>query len=287
MYEILFASSRSAYVGKHKPIQGCLLCAIRDKDPNVWTRLIYQNESVIILMNIFPYSPGHVQVVPSKHISDLSELSESELTYTLEFVQRCVVFIKKLMRPSGFNIGLNLGRKAGASIEHIHFQIVPRYNANPKMTAQEDIHKLYLENADLLTEKISLSKKKSRCRCAKPKYILKDNPLIYLSEKPYNRGHIIISPESHISEVENLSSEEFHVLVKECINARKIIERIYSPVGFNLGINTGALPNSSDHLQLHLVPRFDPESGFMEVIADTRVIIETLEQSYEKLKSFF
>jgi diadenosine tetraphosphate (Ap4A) HIT family hydrolase len=149
MYDVLFAPSRGKYVGK-KPNVDCLLCAIRDKDPEVWTRRIYQDENVMVIMNIFPYSPGHVQVIPTRHVEDLSGLSDEELEYTLDFVQRSTGFIKKIMEPDGFNIGINLG-KSGASIKHIHVQIVPRYNRKILEIGQEEIHKKYLGNVDILT----------------------------------------------------------------------------------------------------------------------------------------
>jgi ATP adenylyltransferase len=283
MYEVLFAPSRSAYVGKQKPILECLFCAIRDKDPKVWTRLVYQDEHIIVLMNVFPYSPGHLQVIPTRHVKDLEELSRQELEYFLDFTQRATRFIKNLMAPQGFNIGINLGKAGGASIEHLHAQIVPRYISKTLHEDQATIHKLYLDNINILKEsyhKVSLS---TPCKCPTPSYILKESPKCYLHSNPYNRGHVVIMPRTHM-QFENLELAELLEILESVIELKKIIEKIYSPAGFNLGMNLGDVPNSSEHLQLHLVPRYVPESGFMEVIGNTRVITESLDQTYEKIK---
>ncbi|MBU4190576.1 MAG: HIT domain-containing protein [Candidatus Thermoplasmatota archaeon] len=286
MYDVLFAPSRGKYVGK-KPNVDCLLCAIRDKNPEVWTRRIYEDDKIMVIMNIFPYSPGHVQVIPNRHVEDLSELSDDELEYTMDFVQRSIKFVGGIMEPDGFNIGINLG-KSGASIKHIHVQIVPRYNRKTVEIEQEKIHKQYLENVDLLKNKIEIEEKKEKCICLKEKkYVLKKNPLVYVYEKPYNRGHVVVSPLNHVNDINQLSSSDLLSLFKEVINAKNAIENIYHPVGFNIGMNIGNIPNSSSHLQIHVVPRYDPETGFMEVIGDTRVVVESLEQSYEKIKTVF
>ena len=283
MYDVLFAPSRGKYVGK-KPDVDCLLCAIRDKTPEVWTRRIYQDDKIMIIMNIFPYSPGHVQVIPNRHVEDLKELSDDELEYTLDFVQRSIKFVGGIMEPDGFNIGINLG-KSGASIKHIHVQIVPRYAKMPDVE-QEEIHKIYLENVDILKNKIEIDRKEKNCECLKEKnYVLKKNPFVYLYEKPYNRGHVAVSPLKHVNSINQLSASELLSLFKEVINAKNAIENIYHPVGFNIGMNIGDIPNSSSHLQIHVVPRYEPETGFMEVIGDTRVVVESFEQSYEKIKA--
>ncbi len=213
MYDVLFAPSRGKYVGK-RPHVDCLLCAIRDKNPEVWTRRIYEEDKIMVIMNIFPYSPGHVQVIPSRHVEDLKELSDDELEYTLDFVQRSIDFIKKIMKPEGFNLGINLG-KSGASIKHLHVQIVPRYNKIPKIE-QEEIHKKYLKNVDLLKNKIEIERKEKGCECFKEKnYVLKKNPMVYLYEKPYNRGHVAVSPLNHVNDINQLSSSDLLSLFKE------------------------------------------------------------------------
>ncbi len=283
MYDVLFAPSRGKYAGGEKPKVSCLFCAIRDHDPRVWTREIYRDEGALVIMNIFPYSPGHIQVLPSRHVEEPEELSDDEFIHALDFVQRGILLVKKVMKPDGLHLGVNLG-KAGASIQHLHFQIVPRYKKAVE-DDQERIHKWYLKNTDVFKKGTLRKKKKTRsCRCfSQQRYVFKKDPFVYLSPNPYNRGHVVISPAKHVTDIEELSPQEFLDLFKEVTKVKKSIERVYNPVGINIGVNIGEVPNSSNHLQIHVVPRYDPESGFMEVIGNTRVVVESLDQSFGKL----
>jgi len=281
MYDVLFAPSRGEYAGKGKPPVDCIFCAIRDEDPRVWTRLIYKDDQVIVLMNIFPYSPGHIQVIPARHVETIADLSDPEIEYSLDYVQRSLHLARQVMRPDGFNIGMNLG-EAGASIAHLHFQIVPRYLNKPAVTEQADIHRLCLDNVGLLSVPPPRRRWEKKKRAKRPRYPLRSDDVLisYLSERPYNRGHVIISPRS-----DNVDSPP-HVLahlLREVQRVEDALRAVYHPVGLNIGANIGSVPNASDTLKIHVVPRFDPESGFMEVIGDTRVVIETLDQTYKKL----
>ncbi|MDI6639751.1 MAG: HIT domain-containing protein [Methanocellales archaeon] len=280
MYDVLFAPSRGKYIGE-KPKVDCLFCGIRKGE--VWTRGIYQDDQIMVIMNIFPYSPGHIQVIPPRHVEDLKELYDGEFEYALDFVQRGVSLVREVMRPDGFNIGINLG-KAGASVPHLHFQIVPRYRRTPKIE-QEEIHKMYLKNVNVLKRELEIKGREKGCKClSRYGYVVKKDPFVYLSESPYNRGHVIVSPARHVSDVCELSSSELLRLFKEVVKVKDSVNSIYHPVGMNIGMNFGDVPNSSEHLQIHVVPRYDPESGFMEVIGNTRVVVESLDQTYERIK---
>ena len=289
MYQNLFAVDRAQYVGKHeRPKVPCIFCAIRDKNPDVWTRLLYQDEKVLIVMNIFPYSPGHVQIVPSSHVKDMSELMDDDLEYLLKFLPRCIRLCS-LLDPDGFNIGVNLGFEAGASIEHTHLQIVPRYNHTPKLLKQGQIHEFYNEHLEILNEDLEVKEDPKACDCLQEqRYKLKsaDGILYYLSQTPYNRGHIIVAPELHYECIEEMSPASSLKLFKAAILAKGIINSCYKPVGINFGINQGDVRGVREdkHLELHVVPRYVPESGFMETIADTRVVVESLDSTYAKLK---
>lgn len=287
MYGVLFAPSRGKYSDEEKPKVECLFCAIRDNDPRVWTREIYRDDKALIIMNIYPYSPGHIQVIPLRHVEDLGKLPENGMLHLLDFVQRGVELTEKVMNPDGWNLGINLS-KSGASIPHLHVQIVPRYKGKVEED-QEKIHDWYLEEADIFEgEQVFGEEESGACKCfSKRDYVLQENPYVYLSENPYNRGHIIMSPAKHVSDPREFTAREFLELFDVVTKAKTAIENVYEPVGINIGINVGDVPNSSDHLQVHVVPRFDPESGFMEVVGDSRVVIESLDQTYEKLKPSF
>lgn len=285
MYDVLFAPSRSQYSDEKKPDVECIFCAIRDKDPKVWTREIYRDDTVLVIMNIYPYSPGHLQIIPLRHITDIDELEKNETFALIDRILCGIDLTHQVMNPAGWNLGVNLG-KSGASISHLHFQIVPRYHQVPQ-NDQEAIHEQLLRRTEIFEGGRTQVKEGGRdCNCLSGlEYLFEEDPFIYLSERPYNHGHVVVSPKKHVTDPRQLKTQELYKLFEGVKRAKRTIERVYEPVGINMGINWGEVPNSSEHLQIHIVPRFEPESGFMEVIAGTRVVVEGLGETHERLNS--
>ena len=92
---------------------------------------LYKGRETLVVMNKFPYINGHLLVAPVRHIAALDELNKPEMGELLATVERSVGILKAVMKPDGFNVGLNLGRVAGAGIEeHLHFHIVPRWSGD-------------------------------------------------------------------------------------------------------------------------------------------------------------
>ena len=85
----------------------------------------------MVMLNKYPYNPGHLMVAPYKHVWKLEDLDNEDLLEHMQLVSKCVVMLKEEMNPEGFNIGMNLGKVAGAGIEdHLHTHIVPRWNGD-------------------------------------------------------------------------------------------------------------------------------------------------------------
>ena len=104
---------------------GCIFCKALSEQDNL---TLYKGKATLVVMNKFPYINGHLLVSPIKHISTLDQLSKSEMGDLLKTVEQAVGILKKVMNPDGFNVGLNLGKVAGAGVEeHLHFHIVPRW----------------------------------------------------------------------------------------------------------------------------------------------------------------
>ena len=90
----------------------------------------------MVVMNKYPYINGHLLVAPVRHVSALHELGQDEMGKLLSTVERSIGVLKNVMRPEGFNVGLNLGKVAGAGIEeHLHFHIVPRWSGDTNALA--------------------------------------------------------------------------------------------------------------------------------------------------------
>ena len=120
----MWAPWRIEYILDDKE-DGCIFCkAISEEDGLT----LYKGKDTLVVMNKFPYINGHLLVAPAKHLSTLDQLSKNDMGELLSTVEKSIGILKKHMKPDGFNIGLNLGRVAGAGVEeHLHFHIVPRW----------------------------------------------------------------------------------------------------------------------------------------------------------------
>jgi ATP adenylyltransferase len=119
-----------AYVGGERTHSGCVLCAIRDGDDEA-NRVVEQAELTFTVLNLFPYSSGHVMVVPRRHVPDITHLDSPEGTALFEGAQRAVRVLESALGPDGFNLGINAGSVAGAGIaEHVHLHVVPRWSGD-------------------------------------------------------------------------------------------------------------------------------------------------------------
>ncbi len=120
----MWAPWRMEYILGEKD-KGCIFCkALADQD----NLTLYKGEVTMVVMNKYPYINGHLLVAPTRHLSLLEQLHKNEMADLLETVEKSVGILKKVMNPDGFNVGLNLGKVAGAGVEeHLHFHIVPRW----------------------------------------------------------------------------------------------------------------------------------------------------------------
>ncbi len=118
------------YIEMEKP-QGCIFCDKPKEDNDAANYILHRGEQNFVILNAYPYNPGHLMVVPYRHIASLEELTAHELEEHFKIVQRSTSILRQVFTPEGFNIGINLGRVAGAGIEdHFHTHIVPRWNGD-------------------------------------------------------------------------------------------------------------------------------------------------------------
>jgi ATP adenylyltransferase len=93
--------------------------------------VVARGELVYAVLNLYPYNPGHLMVVPYRRVSELEDLTEAESAELMAFIQKAIRVIKNVSRPHGFNVGLNLGASAGGSLaEHLHVHVVPRWGGD-------------------------------------------------------------------------------------------------------------------------------------------------------------
>jgi ATP adenylyltransferase len=110
-----------------------------------------------------------------------------------------------------------------------------------------------------------------------------------LNRYPYNSGHLMVIPRGHVADLDALSPEELHDLHEELRRAARVLRAAYRPEGMNIGMNLGRAAGAgiADHLHYHLVPRWAGDTNFMPVLADTRVIVEHLDGTWQRLRAGF
>ncbi|OPZ67371.1 MAG: AP-4-A phosphorylase [bacterium ADurb.Bin478] len=128
--EKLWAPWRMEYILQEKP-SGCIFCDKPKQDRDRENLILHRGAGCFVIMNFYPYNNGHLMIVPYRHIADLAALTAAEQSEMMTLLGRCTTILTQQMRPHGFNIGMNLGRTAGAGIDdHLHFHIVPRWNGD-------------------------------------------------------------------------------------------------------------------------------------------------------------
>ncbi len=117
-------------VAKGEP-EGCIFCELPRLGDDAEARILARAERAFAILNAFPYNPGHLMVAPFRHLGELEEMTPEELADVDRLLQRSVVALKAEMEPHGFNLGMNLGRVAGAGIpDHVHWHVVPRWSGD-------------------------------------------------------------------------------------------------------------------------------------------------------------
>jgi ATP adenylyltransferase len=130
--DILWSPWRLDYIlSAKKP--GCPLCEKLHEEPakDVENLLLWRAEHCFVVLNLYPYATGHLMIVPYIHLSDLTALSPEAMNELGRLTQGCIALLQEVYRPDGFNLGMNLGKIAGAGIDdHLHTHIVPRWNGD-------------------------------------------------------------------------------------------------------------------------------------------------------------
>ena len=128
--ERLWAPWRMEYIMGDKPA-GCIFCGKPEEDNDRGNLVLYRGEKVFVIMNKYPYNNGHLMVTPYSHVSDLTSLDGETVAELMGEVQRSVAIMKDVLKPEGFNVGMNIGKAGGAGIDdHLHMHVVPRWGGD-------------------------------------------------------------------------------------------------------------------------------------------------------------
>ena len=126
----IWAPWRMQYIQMEKP-KGCILCEKSAQHDDAANYILYRGDKNFVIMNIYPYNPGHLLIAPYHHAANLDDLTPEELHEHIEIVSRSVKILRQAFDPGGFNLGTNIGKVAGAGIsDHVHTHIVPRWQGD-------------------------------------------------------------------------------------------------------------------------------------------------------------
>jgi ATP adenylyltransferase len=128
---VLWAPWRKDYVTSGTKEPGCVLCRALAGADGPGSLVVHVGPLDFVLMNRYPYNAGHVMIAPRRHVATLVEATLDELTEMMALAQRVEEVLREVYRPDGLNIGMNIGRPAGAGVEgHIHLHVVPRWSGD-------------------------------------------------------------------------------------------------------------------------------------------------------------
>ena len=129
--DYLWTPWRYAYVSTAEKTAGCVFCDAVNAGDDAKVRIVYRGEQCFVILNTFPYTPGHVMIVPYAHLDELQKLPSEAAKEMMALSQRMESVLRELYHPDGINLGMNIGKAAGAGIAgHIHMHVLPRWVAD-------------------------------------------------------------------------------------------------------------------------------------------------------------
>ena len=151
----LWAPWRMEYIKNSDKEDGCIFCNRLNADEDKQNLILYRGKSCFIIMNKYPYNNGHLMIVPNRHVGNFLELTDKEHLELDHLLKLSIKALQIAMQPQGFNVGMNLGRVAGAGIDdHLHYHIVPRWNGDTNFMPVIGENKVISESLAQSYEKI-------------------------------------------------------------------------------------------------------------------------------------
>lgn len=124
----LWSPWRMTYIEKHEKESGCVFCNAQAKADSAENLIAFRGQNAYVILNRYPYTSGHLMVIPFAHVFNLEELNAGTRMEMIELTSRCTTILRKTYRTESFNVGINIGEAAGAGVlGHVHIHIVPRW----------------------------------------------------------------------------------------------------------------------------------------------------------------
>ncbi|KAA3611292.1 MAG: HIT domain-containing protein [Calditrichaeota bacterium] len=153
--ENMWAPWRMEYVSTTTKTKGCVFCNVV-KDDDKTNHIVYRGKYCYVILNKFPYNNGHIMIVPFRHTNDLLELTDKEQAECNLLINKSILVLRKIFNPQAINMGMNMGKAAGAGIEeHIHYHLLPRWDGDTNFMPVIAGVKVISESLDATHEKMS------------------------------------------------------------------------------------------------------------------------------------
>ena len=152
----LWSPWRYRYVTKADPTDGCIFCTKPTENRDKENYILHRGSLCFILLNIYPYTSGHLMIAPYQHVPTLADAPEQAVTEMMLLARRAEANLREAYRPEGFNIGMNIGASAGAGIAgHIHMHVLPRWTGDANFMTTVGETRVLPEDLATTYEKLS------------------------------------------------------------------------------------------------------------------------------------
>ena len=159
---------RADYVRKALSMKKCIFCEARKNPDDGASSILYRGTRNFVLLNKYPYTPGHLMIAPFRHLADFTRARAEERTELAELLQVAVRILQNRYKPQGFNVGMNLGHSAGAGVaDHYHLHVIPRWTGDSNFMPLVGGTRLFIEDLEMTYERLLplfLKEKKRRGR---------------------------------------------------------------------------------------------------------------------------
>lgn len=154
--DYLWTPWRYAYVSTAEKAVGCVFCEAVAAGDDQKTRIVYRGNHCFIILNAYPYTPGHVMIVPYSHVDELRKVAPEAAHEMIDLSQRMETVLRELYHPDGINLGMNIGKAAGAGIAgHIHMHVLPRWVADANFESVVCETRILPETLDVTWKKMT------------------------------------------------------------------------------------------------------------------------------------
>jgi ATP adenylyltransferase len=151
----LWSPWRYQYVSKADPPAGCIFCIKGSEQRDRENYIVHRGSKTFVILNIYPYSTGHLMIAPYEHIASLEPAGEAILNEIMQTARLAEIHLRQIYRPQGFNVGMNLGESAGAGVPgHIHMHVLPRWVGDTNFMTTVAETRVLPESLDVTFDKL-------------------------------------------------------------------------------------------------------------------------------------